>query len=269
VFAQAYAIASEFTWPVIILSRRRSGAVECGLGAFVLLNNDGWFVTVTHILDVARQHAEHAARARQPGRTPDPNWISDYSYWWGADDPQAHDVEMLPEGDLAIGRLEPYNRDLVSQYPVLKSPRNLRPGTSLCKLGFPFYDLVATYDEPTQSFRLPPDVLPIPRFPIEGIYTHDVTLGRSNDGRYDLKLLETSSPGLRGQSGGPIFDAQGRVWAIQSRTTHHPLGFSPTVMRNGRAVEEHQFLNVGCGVHPELLVSFLRDHGVRFQLSRD
>jgi hypothetical protein len=33
-----------------------------------------------------------------------------------------------------------------------------------------------------------------------------------------VKFIETSTPGLRGQSGGPLFDAKGEIWGIQSRT---------------------------------------------------
>jgi len=32
-------------------------------------------------------------------------------------------------------------------------------------------------------------------------------------------------------------------------------------------VQEHPFLNVGWGVHPELIVVFLKDNGVKFTLS--
>jgi len=32
-------------------------------------------------------------------------------------------------------------------------------------------------------------------------------------------------------------------------------------------LEEHQFLNVGWGVHPELIVAFLKDNGAKFNLS--
>jgi len=39
----------------------------------------------------------------------------------------------------------------------------------------------------------------------------------------------------------------------------------PTAKDN--EVEEHQFLNVGWGVHPELIVAFLRDNHVKFSLS--
>jgi hypothetical protein len=55
--------------------------------------------------------------------------------------------------------------------------------------------------------------------------------------------------------------------AKQSKTSHLPLGFSPKIKKNGREVEENQFLNVGLAVHPELLVAFLKDSQVKFNLS--
>jgi len=79
--------------------------------------------------------------------------------------------------------------------------------------------------------------------------------------------LETSTPGLRGQSGGPIFDTKGTIWALQSRTSHFPLGFSPKVKKDGKDIEENQFLNVGWGVHAELIAAFLKDNGVDYRLS--
>ena len=42
---------------------------------------------------------------------------------------------------------------------------------------------------------------------------------------------------------------------------------SPKIVRDGKEVEEHQFLNVGLGIHPEVIVLFLRDNGIRFKLS--
>lgn len=151
---------------------------------------------------------------------------------------------------MAVGRLEPFDPKAMSTYRTLKNPSNLPIGTSLCRLGFPFHSIKASYDEEKDSFVLPPGTLPVPRFPIDDIYTRNVVMGKSKDGKYEIKFLETSSAGLRGQNGGPIFDTQGRVWAIQSRTVHFPLGFSPKVKKNGQEVEENQFLNVGLGVHP-------------------
>jgi hypothetical protein len=151
---------------------------------------------------------------------------------------------------------------------VIKDPsKGLNPGTNLCKLGYPFHQIKASFDEEKNQFKFDPGVLPLPRFPIEGIFTRNVLIGKSGDGKYEIKLLETSSPGLRGQSGGSIFDTNGTVWAIQSRTGHLPLGFSPKVKKGGREIEENQFLNVGLGVHPELIVAFLADNGIKFKLS--
>jgi len=289
-FADAYEKVSVFTHPIVVSVRHFDGTVRCSLGAFLILNPSGWAITVAHLLEVVpafRQHSKEIAeykkqvaaieqddqlsikQKRRKIRCIKSNskWITNYSLWWGRDGVRSQKVIILPEADLAVARLEPFDPKAVPEYPVLKNPSTLRCGTSLCRLGYPFHNIEATYHEETNSFELAPGSLPVPRFPIEGIYTRNVVVGKSRDGKREIKFLETSSPGLRGQSGGPIFDTNGTVWAIQSKTTHFPLGFSPKVKKNGREVEENQFLNVGWGVHPEVIVGFLRDNKIEFRLS--
>jgi hypothetical protein len=290
-FAEAYAKARCFTRPVVISTRFYDGSVECGCGAFVVLNDEGWIMTVAHIWQsflAYQKHAKEIAEYNQKVQAIEQDqkldakhkkkriahlninskWITNHSFWWGVDGVQIKDVKPLEEGDLVIGRLEPFDKTLISNYPVLKDPTlNFNNGTSLCRLGFPFHEIKASFDDAKKAFTLAPGSLPLPLFPIEGIFTRNAIAGKSRDGKYDIKLLETSSPGLRGQSGGPIFDTKGTIWALQSRTAHYPLGFSPKVIKNGREIEENQFINVGLGVHVELIVSFLGDHGVKFQLS--
>ena len=82
---------------------------------------------------------------------------------------------------------------------------------------------------------------------------------------YQRSFLETSSPGLRGQSGGPIVDTEGTIWAIQSRTIHLPLGFNAKLEKDGREVEEHQFLNVGMGADAATIKGFLDFHEISYQ----
>ncbi|MFC1954559.1 hypothetical protein ACFLVZ_01900 [Chloroflexota bacterium] len=48
-FARAYDIASDYTRPVIISYRLYDKTVESGCGAFVILNEDGWILSVAHI----------------------------------------------------------------------------------------------------------------------------------------------------------------------------------------------------------------------------
>ena len=196
----------------------------------------------------------------------DKKWITHNSFWWAGDGVNIKDVKHLPEGDLVVGQLDPFYPGQITRYPVFKNPANIKTGTSLCKLGFPFHEIKTTFDD-AKGFRLEDGSLPIPFFPIEGIYTRDVVHGKSRDGRYVLKYLETSTPGLRGQSGGPTFDVKGTIWAIQSRTEHLPLGFTPVINKDSKPVEEHQFLNAGLGVHPELITAFLTDNGINFNIS--
>jgi len=200
---------------------------------------------------------------------PNPKWITNSSFWWGCwDGASLVDVRPLPEADLIVGRIEPFDRAWVSNYPVLKDPsRNFAQGTSLCRIGFPFHQINTTFDAKKSAFIVDPACLPPPYFPVEGIFTRHVAAGKTKDGKYDIKYIETSSPGLMGQSGGPIFDCHGTVWGIQSRTKHFPLGFSPRIQRGDREIEENQFLNVGEGIHAEIIAAFLKDNGVAVPLS--
>jgi hypothetical protein len=134
---------------------------------------------------------------------------------------------------------------------------------SLCRLGYPFYQASATFDEETNQFNLPPDALPVPRFPSEGMLTRLLVGDLATTPPVQPKFIETSSAGLRGQSGGPIFDVDGHIWGIQSRTAHLPLGFDPEVgVPGGAKVTEHQFMNVGIGASSETVLAFLHHHGV-------
>jgi len=277
--------------PVIISMRFYDKSVGCIGGNFVILNDEGWIITVAHLFEsfwALKKHKKEIAEfeshlqaiqedlrlttkqrtKKLRGIKANPRWITNHSFWWGRDGVSLEDVKFLPEADLVVGRLEPFDPTFVKTYPTIKDPTiNLNPGTSLCRLGFAFQELRTSFNEEKGNFELPRKVLPIPLFPLEGIFTRNVLTGKSKDGRYEIKFLETSSTGLRGHSGGPIFDTNGTVWAIQSKTQHFPLGFSPKIVRDGKEVEEHQFLNVGWRVHPEVIGSFLRDNGIRFKLS--
>src|SRR5882672_1473622 len=81
--------------------------------------------------------------------------------------------------------------------------------------------------------------------------------------------FELSTPGLRGQSGGPVFDTSGVIWGIQSRTHHLDLDFdvNQEVYRNGvkKKVKDSAFFHVGVCVHVDIMKSFMRTHAVNFQ----
>ncbi len=284
-FADACQKVSEFTKPVITSTRLQDGSVTTESGTFIVLNREGWIVTAGHIYDtfmkfqtdqnkmreVQKLNESRASRPGSPGVEikMNPNYITNHSFWWGWDQVRITNVFVNRQIDIAVGRLENFNPSWVREYPVLKDSTNLRPGTSVCRMGYSFMDIKSTFDQAANAFRIPK----IPErdliFPNEGIHTRTLRLGKTQDGKYDRVYVETSTPGLRGQSGGPIFDRQGHIYAMQVRTAHMPLGFHPTAEYDGRTVIENQFLNVGQGVHISIVRQILDERGIRYKAEGD
>src|SRR5207249_7667149 len=69
VFAKAYEIAAAFTYPVIVSMRFFDDRVECSIGSFIVVNDEGWVITAAHLIEPASAHQRHqkeiAARAVQ------------------------------------------------------------------------------------------------------------------------------------------------------------------------------------------------------------
>ena len=175
-----------------------------------------------------------------------------------------------PAVDLSIGKLEPFNPAWVSEYPKLKNPaKDFVPGALLCRAGYPFHAITPTWDDQSNGFQLPQSAMPVPTFAIDGMLTRLVNVAVPNLGPppFPMMLFETSSPGLRGQSGGPIFDSDGAIWGLQTDTVSYPLGFEPVVPNSNPVQKIHQFLNVGRCIHTESIIGLLSQHGIKYELA--
>ncbi|UFH56016.1 serine protease [Spirosoma sp. KNUC1025] len=175
-------------------------------------------------------------------------------------------TEYHPTEDLALLRFEGYGRKLYRSCATFLGDSSLvKPGRSLCRLGYPFPEFT--------NFRYNPSIDDIewttlgritsPHFPIDGIVTRLIRDKGSITG------IEMSTPGLRGQSGGPLFDPKGLIYGMQSSTRHLHMGFDiedREVLINGRRskVSNYPFLNVGQCVHVDVIKAFLREKGVKF-----
>jgi S1-C subfamily serine protease len=281
VFVDACEEASKFTRPVVISGLRLDGRIQNNLASFIVINDEGWVATAGHVVNFFRDAGKDAAKVAEYDKkvleidasnasaakkhnekikmVRDNAWIRQRSMWWSNDQAKAVEAHVYPDADLALCRLDPFDPAMVSGYPTFKDPGDLKQGMGLVKVGFPFYEVGTTFDG--TNFVFNPGTLPIPYFPMEGIFTRIHDNGVSADG-YPVKLVETSSPGLRGQSGGPILDRSGNVCAIQSQTRSMHLGFKPKIQDGSKEVEEHQFLNVGLGVHPETIKALFQKHGI-------
>src|SRR5205085_680971 len=102
----------------------------------------------------------------------------------------------------------------------------------------------------------------IPRFPIDGMLSRLLADGKAIVG------FELTTPGLRGQSGGPAFDSDGQIWGMQSQTGHLDLNFdvAQDVFRQGKKkrITSSAFLHTGRCVHVDVLREFMRKHSVSF-----
>ncbi len=265
------------------------------MGAFVVVNKEGWIVTVAHIINQLSLMAEEekalkdyqfqveqinsnqelASKAKKKAllklAKPNPNQTQNWSPWWSFPDPnvQLTSVAIIDVVDLAVGKLEPFNPKWVTDYPVFKDPsKDFESGVNLCKIGYPFHAFTPLWKPDTASFELPVGAIPFPIFPMDGIFTRtaEMVAEDGTDFGVPLLLVETSTPGLKGQSGGPTVDNKGSIWAIQSKTAHYPLGFDPEVPgKHGQ--KEHQFLNVGLGIHPKTIFALFDSLNISYNVS--
>ena len=281
-FAEACRKAAEFTKPVVISTRHQNGEVRTECGTFTVINSDGWIVTAAHLYDSMakfqgdqnkmaeiRTLNEKRALESEPEVKMDPDMMTNHSMWWGWDGVYVDEVRLNRQVDLAVAKLKGFNPSMVRDYPVLRDPGSLRPGTSLCRMGYPFVNISATFDEASGAFRIPSIPSKETVFPNDGIHTRTVSNGMTADGKYECLYVETSTPGLKGQSGGPIFDTEGRLYAIQVQTRHIPMDLHPTAVYDGATMVENQFMNVGMGVHIATVRKMLDDCGAEYYAEGD
>ena len=268
-FARAIEIATAFTNPYIGLRRRASGELFTTTGAFVLVNEDGWFLTSAHVIEEIMACRRDCGA--EGGSTNDSRVVATSEIWaapgFDARHPEIAEAHVNPVADVALCRLEGIDPSGIGATPVFRDTarRQIDQGMSVCRLGFPFYEVAATYDEERQAFDLDARAFPVPRFALDGIVARfNRRLGA--DGTTSALYIETSTPGLRGQSGGPLLDTAGRVCGIQSHTSHIDLGFDAQYSAPDGMVIERQFLNVGAATHVDEVRALMDSAGVRYRL---
>lgn len=294
-FVDAYNKASKYTRPVVISHKNLKNECSAAIGSFVVINAEGWAVTAAHIvleadrldkmtrlyLDTQEKKKciyedtslDQKTRSKMLKDLPkiEKDAVTNSSVWWGMDGLLTEEIIVIQLVDLAFVKFKNFNPSWVENYPIFKNPsKNISPGKSLCRIGFPFATISPTFNESKDTFILPPGSIPLPLFPNEGIFTRNVNIAFDHNiskPPYELMFIETSSAGLKGQSGGPIFDVNGYIWGIQSQTRHYPLGFSPEVPNGKHGEKEHQFLNIGWGVHIKTLIGAMNDLNIKHEIS--
>ncbi len=288
-FVKAIEENAAFTIPVITSVRFYDKSIKCGPASCIALNPDGWILTAAHIMNLVNYHEKSRKEmAAWDARTaaikndkkssnkqkkrmmranpPNPKWVTNFSFMWGKMSIPIHEIHIDHLSDLALVRVDSRLTKNLKRFPVFGgSIVPLPQGFPVCRLGFPFLDLKAEFNEAKSEFNIvTPNVFPMPRFPLDGIVTRGVNIKNVQTGR-TVSMFEVSTPGLRGQSGGPVFDVNGTVVGIQSGTVSFPLGFAPEASEGNRKVAEHQFLNIGVAISAEEVIKLAKKYSVAIQ----
>lgn len=290
-FVYAIERAAGFTRPIHSIMRSYGGKqIIPGAATLFFVNNEGCAVTCRHVAEmimaadnINRQYQSfktERSRIAQDGKQqaalkglelkykylPETTIQLKSSFIDSVDAISRITCHLHPTLDLAIVKFEGYQALHYRDYArFAKDPTSLKQGKFLCRLGFPFPEF--------NNFRYNDQADDIewtaegnsrsPQFPIEGMVTRFLM---DQNGLYGIEM---STPGLRGQSGGPLFDEKGIVYGMQSSTKHLHLGFdlvNTEILINNqpKKVSDYSFLHLGQCIGAESIKAFLRQHGVAY-----
>ncbi|MDP2930526.1 MAG: trypsin-like peptidase domain-containing protein [bacterium] len=291
-FVQAIEIAAQFTRPIYSIFRNYgSTQVIPGAATLFFVNAEGWALTCGHVGGNLLAAGEINSKfqsfksevAAQPGIKKHRHILHELEKKYGYTKKVTVELKNMfmdcIEGnlnfriirsakyDIALLKFSGFTKLLCDSFPYFpKDTSGLKQGKFLCRLGFPFPEFANfAYDEASDSIMWTNSgKTTSPRFPIEGMLTRQLL---DKDGQ--VFGFEMSTPGLRGQSGGPVLDTDGKVWGMQSATNHLDLDFdvNQEVIRNGlnKRIQDSAFLHVGHCIHVDTIKSFMREQGVTFQ----
>ncbi len=291
-FANAIRLVGGFTRPLLTISRAYgSSNIHPGSATLFFVNDEGCAITCKHIAQLLLASNEinqtYAAFQKERSALPDDlhhkaalaKLEEKYGYHPNSTVACKHtfcdcvepfssiDYILHPKYDLAILRFHGFHRLQYSGYAVFaRDGSSAAPGDFLCRLGYPFPEYTGFfYDSTTDNIGWTPNGnLSTPRFPIEGMLTRYL-LGENGE----TMGYELSTPGLRGQSGGPLFNQDGLIYGMQSRTKHLHLGFDIALhLKNEQGAEQHitnqPFLHVGECIHVDIIKKFLQENHIRY-----
>ncbi|MCP9752776.1 trypsin-like peptidase domain-containing protein [Ferruginibacter sp. HRS2-29] len=294
-FINAIETASTFTRPIHTIMRTYGGKqLIPGASTIFFVNDKGYAVTCKHVVeliasaDQINQHFNNFKQERQQilnhpkykqlikglelkyKLQPDSIIQIKHNFVETIDKMSGFTWHLHPTLDLAIIKFNDYGKLHYSGHAkFLKNGEDIRQGKFLCRLGFPFPEFSNfTFNANTDDIEWTNTGVSVsPRFPLEGMVTR--FLGDQQHGLYGIEM---STPGLRGQSGGPLFDQNGIVYGMQFSTKHLHLGFDledKEIMINNapKKVTDYSFIHLGQCIHVNAIKAFLQEHQVEFHES--
>ena len=275
-FKKAIKDSSNYTKELICGFKKYKGNdIDISVSSMIQINEDGWFLTCKHVcenlkcsLDVInnKNNIDNILKeSKRNKKILKENGIED-NYIVASDIVFPFEIngkikiDIFTHESLDIGLIHINNIKIrLDNYPVFKKELP-EVGTSVCKLGYAFNNgNPFSYDKENNKV-LKTNKITKTLFPYEGIVTRIINLDINNS-FYEKALVETSTAGIKGQSGGPIFDEDNKIVAIQSMNVTMPLD-TVGIYNNERIP---QFINLGLGVSSVEIIKFLDKYNVKYK----
>lgn len=257
-----------------------SDNIISSISTYIVVNDEGWILTCKHVAEQiinsenlkdlfteykTIQNEKELQRFKQKYGITNDDIISQINIFVNTfEGGHISKIILSKDLDIALIKWEDFENISVTEYPKFS---NSTPeiGQSVCKLGFAFIeDDYFYYDSTSKEIKKYKEKdLNVPFFPLDGIVTRHINVSDKENG-----MFETSTPGIRGQSGGPIFDESGTILGMQSATRHLDLMFdiNGTCKRglNIEEVHEKQFINLGIAISSKELTAFMDANNVKY-----
>lgn len=292
-FVKSIKEVSQFTRPIHSIMRTYSGEIIPGAATLFFINEDGYAITCKHVLELllesnrvnanyesfknrrsilttGKKYNQKLKELEKEHGIADKNTIVQIkNCFLGCieTDQLKWSSWVHPQYDLAVIKFEDYNEISYNSYARFPSTSScLDQGKFLCRIGHPFPEFTNyKFDKEKDDIEFTNNGnQSTPIFPIEGMVTRFIAAPDSR-----VFAIELSTPGLRGQSGGPLFDENGIIYGMQSMTHHLHLGFDlvkqDVVIDNlHKKVDDYAFLHLGSCIHFEIIKEFLTENSIKF-----
>lgn len=269
-----------YTRPLLIGERVfGNDNVMSGIGTFIILNEEGYILTCKHIAEKIRtaelldQKYENYLKEIQGKNDQEIKKINKkYDYidkifqikniFMNCFEDGVLDTIIFHENlDLALIKFSNFKKVLCDDFPTFSS-KKLEVGESICRLGFP-WPSYNCFEVKNDKIELMPNAnFDTPAFPLDGMITRFIVEDN------EIVAFETSTPGLKGQSGGPVFDVHGNILGLQSATGHLDLMFDIEfdLERNQKIdhMYEKQFINLGLAISNNQIIKFLDENKIKY-----
>lgn len=290
-FVEAIKEVQKFTRPVCTISRNSGEQiVSPGAATIFFVNELGCAITCKHVAELVireqiinGQYEQFKTEKAEIGNKNHNRRVKELEQKYGYKDNVIVQIKSIfldcfkeatfsikcilhAKYDLAILVFEGFKTIAYESHAYFSNdPNILQSGRFLCRLGYPFPEFTNFNYNKEKDMIEWTDLQNVksPRFPIEGMMTRNLL---DVDKVFGVEL---STPGLRGQSGGPLFTKDGLICGMQAATNHLHLGFD---MKNheyktgGKTIKvtNQPFFHVGHCIHVDIIKEFLKENDIKF-----